>query len=322
MEEDTHEAMDKVPKEKKEYSNMMRENPWMVSTFVIGFLVVLLLAGSVFPNITGSTVSGSEAGDAVLDFANAQGANAELVDVISEGSFYKVTLSIEGNEVPVYVTKDGKYFTSSLIPLVAEEETTPNSNTQTQEIPKSEKPSVELYVWSYCPYGVQAQGPLVEVASLLKDKVDFEVVLYYDGHGPYETQQNKIQGCIQKLAKDKYWDYADGFVNDIYPKCGSSRDINCDKTESIKVMKSLGIDSTKVMSCVSSDGEALISEYSERAKTNGVTGSPSLLINGFKTSSARTSEAFKAAICSAFNIVPSECDVTLESSTSAASGNC
>ena len=30
------------------------------------------------------------------------------------------------------------------------------------------------------------------------------------------NQQNKIQACIQKLEPEKYWDYAAGFVTDIY----------------------------------------------------------------------------------------------------------
>ena len=37
---------------------------------------------------------------------------------------------------------------------------------ETQTVPKSDKPVVELFIWSYCPYGVQAQGPLAEVAKL------------------------------------------------------------------------------------------------------------------------------------------------------------
>jgi glutaredoxin len=150
-----------------------------------------------------------------------------------------------------------------------------------------------LFIWSYCPFGVQAQGPVAEVASLLKNSADFVSILYYDGHGDYETQQNKIQECIQKLDEDKYWAYASKFVSEIYPNCGASQDISCNEKQSSALMKSLGIDSTAVMDCVNSEGESLISKASSYAQQFGVTGSPTILINGVKVSVARNAESIK-----------------------------
>ena len=61
--------------------------------------------------ITGSVVAGDDAGQALLDFANAQvDGDVELVKVEDTGNFYEVTLSINGQESPLMVTKDGKYF--------------------------------------------------------------------------------------------------------------------------------------------------------------------------------------------------------------------
>jgi len=299
----------------------MRENPWILSTFVLGVLALILLIGN-FGGVTGGVVNGDSAGNSLLTFANEQGANAELVGVEDIGDFYEVTLLLSGQEVPFMVTKNGEFLVQGLTPLNVAQ--TPTSQEQSADIPKSDKPEVELFIWSYCPYGVQAQGPLAEVASLLGDYADFKAVLYYDGHGAYETQQNKIQACIQEVAPSKYWNYAEGFVEDIYPVCGTSRDIDCDKTESIKLMKSLGIDSTKVMSCVDSQGEGLISASSSYAKQLGVTGSPTLVINGVKSNAGRTAEAYKVAVCNAFTdgTAPEECLTTLDSSAAAAAGNC
>ncbi|MEK6820524.1 MAG: hypothetical protein AABX71_02320, partial [Nanoarchaeota archaeon] len=238
--------------------------------------------------------------------------------VTSKGGVYEITMNVNGQKIPVYFTKDGNYIMQGrgLVPITGN--AVDNSQQQTPaEVPKSDKPEVDLFIWSYCPYGVQAQGPLAEVASLLKDSADFNAILYYDGHGAFETQQNKIQACIQKLDKDKYWAYASGFVKDIYPKCSSLKTADCDKTESVKLMKSLGIDSSAVMSCVDSDGESLLTEYSQRASESGVTGSPTLMINGVVTQpSSRTAEAFKTAVCSAFNTEPTECSQDLSSSGS------
>ena len=187
---------------------------------------------------------------------------------------------------------------------------------------KSGTPKVELFIWSYCPYGVQAQGPLASVASLLGGKADFEAVLYYDGHGPFETQQNKMQACIQEVAKDKYWAYAAGFVEKIYPKCSASRSVECNQNESVALMKTLGIDDSAVMSCVESRGADLLAEHSARARSYGVTGSPTLVINGKIANVARNAEAFKAAVCDAFDVAPAECGQTLSSTSGTASGNC
>jgi protein-disulfide isomerase len=167
-----------------------------------------------------------------------------------------------------------------------------------------------------------AQDPFAEVAFLLKDKADFKAVMYHDGHGAYETQQNKIQACIQEVDNENYWDYAAGFVSDIYPKCGQSRDIECDETESITLMDSIGIDSSAIMSCVEEKGTTLIDADRAQARENGVTGSPTILINGVKANVARTAEAIKTAICSAYNEAPEECANTLDATAAQAQGNC
>jgi len=200
---------------------------------------------------------------------------------------------------------------------------TPATDTPTQTtVTKSDKPISELFVWSYCPYGVTAQKPFSEVAKLLGNSADFKVVLYYDGHGAYETQQNKIQACIQKYDKAKYWDYSIQFVDKVYPKCSSARTEVCDKTESTAVMKSLGIDSTKIFSCVASEGAALIAADAQRAQSLGVTGSPSLVVNGVIVNAARTADAYKTAICDAFNSVPASCDTALSTTAGSTTGNC
>jgi|GEM_PF-755700 len=204
------------------------------------------------------------------------------------------------------------------------------------EVAKSEKPLVELFIWSYCPYGVTALDPYANVAKLLGDDTEFKVILYHDGHGAYETQQNKIQACVQKYDKAKFWDYAKAFASDIYPKINSiiKRDkdtyailnmvevVESDKTESVALMKSLKIDSTKIMSCVDTEGATLIAADSARAQSLGVTGSPTLTIDGAKASVARTAEAYKGAVCNAFLNAPADCDTVFSGQAATTSGSC
>jgi len=301
----------------------LSKNYWAISTVV---LAVLLIASVLSGGLTGAAVVSPEtAGQNVLTFAIGQGADAELISTTDDGSLYEVILSITGEdgipqEVPVYVTKDGQTLVPQPIPLTTEAEATTAAAAapEATEIPKSDNPTVGLYIWSYCPYGVTALEPFANVASLLGG--DFKVFLYYAGHGDFEIQQNKIQACIQELDKEKYWDYSKGFASTIYTKC--SGDIECDLTESTKLMNSLGIDSTAVMSCVETSGEALTEADFNAAKEVGVTGSPSLVINGVKANVARTAEAYKSAICSAYNEAPATCGETLDSTAATTTGSC
>ena len=190
-------------------------------------------------------------------------------------------------------------------------------------IQKTSRPEVELYVWSYCPYGVQAQSPLADVVELLGDTADFKIVQFHDGHGAYETQQNMVQLCIQELEPEKYWEYAGKFAANIYPKCNPTRDVKCDETESIQLMNSLGIDYQAVFDCVETDGEDLLMDSRQKAQMNAVTSSPTLIVNGVKVQVARSAEAFKAAICSAYTNPPAECEnVQLDATAAVAAGNC
>ncbi|MBU1246093.1 MAG: thioredoxin domain-containing protein [Nanoarchaeota archaeon] len=302
-----------------------KKDKYKVATFVLGILLIISLivqfGGDGFLGTSASSME--EKVETYLTNSGVTGADASGFE--KESGLYIGIVNIQGQDIPVYVSTDGKYLFPNAIPLEAVDQLPPTTPTQTTptEVPKTDEPKVELFIWSYCPYGVQAQGPLAEVVSLLGDSVDFESVLYHDGHGEYETQQNKIQACIQEVAKDKYWQYATSFVEDIYPACSSSRDIECDKTESLALMQSLGIDDSAVMSCVEERGADLIAEHSARAKAYGVTGSPSLVVNGVKVDTSRNAEAFKTAICSAFNVAPETCGETLEGSAAApAAGNC
>lgn len=69
----------------------LRDKPWVVSTFVLALLVVLLILANVF-NITGKSISANKASEKLLDFAVSQGLDAEVASVTSDGSFYKKTL--------------------------------------------------------------------------------------------------------------------------------------------------------------------------------------------------------------------------------------
>jgi len=83
---------------------------------------------------------------------------------------------------------------------------------------KSSKPIVELFVMSYCPYGVRAEENIAPLQELFGNKIDLKVryIVNVNGdtiekvnslHGLYEAKEDARQLAIAKLYPDKLWDY-------------------------------------------------------------------------------------------------------------------
>lgn len=305
-------------KKKSDYKKTMKNlsnNYWIVSTVVLSILLIITL---IFGGIGGSSVSKSVVGQKVLTFANERGANATLVSVNDTGSLYEVIISIKGQQVPVYVTKDGENLIPSLVPLTAaatpSSQSPSSSSTSSKETPKTDKPKVELYVFSYCPYGSQAEKGILPVVKLLGDKIDFKIRQIGEMHGPFEKVEAERQLCIEKEYPTKLFDYVDSFVSDA--KVGTCRgSADCVDPIIESIYTKLGIDKKKINSCMGTDGETLYTAEEQNAKKMGVSGSPTLFINGAKSSAGRNQASYLAGICSAFNVEPSECNETLSSVT-------
>jgi|TARA_B100001964_G_C14176644_1_gene574122 hypothetical protein len=294
----------------------LSKNYWAISTVILALLLIALLASG---GSSGPTVSAQEAGQNLLSFANAQGAGAELVSSTEEGPFYEVVLSIEGQEVPLYVTKDGKSFTQQLVSLDATPSapSTPSTPTPTN-IPKNDKPVVEAFVMSHCPYGTQIEKGLLPVVETLGDKIDFELkFVYYAMHpsqGEVEEQLN--QYCIQEEQNAKFNDYLTCFL-----EAGDGE--GC--------LASTGIDTAKLETCTTAaDAEFNVMANLEDQSSwlSGrfpkfdihkadnekyqVGGSPTLIINGAQAQAGRDSVSLLNAICAAFETAPEECNTEFE----------
>jgi len=284
----------------KKTLKILSKNYWMVATII---LAILLLAMLVIPIAKGANVSADEAGQNVLDFANNQGANAELISVNDDGNFYEVTLSIEGQEFPLYVTKDGTSFTQQLIPLtgkVIQEAPAQASTPQPIEVPKSNKPTVELFIMTHCPYGTQAEKGFVPMLESF-DKADAKIrFVHYFMHEPEKTETPR-QICIREEQSQKFLPYLREFLKE-----GNSE----------AALTAANIDTTKMETCISSGKwEEYYNEDKTLSETYGVQGSPTLVVNGVIAQSGRDSASYLSTTCSAFNNAPEECEtLTLSSS--------
>ena len=273
------------------------KNPWVVSTLILGVVVVAFLV-IVFSKggITGNVISENNAGEIVMDFANSQvEEEVELVEINERYGLYEVIISINGENLPVYLSKDGKNLIHGVTPLsvFSDEAETTTQETQSTEVPKSDKPKVELFVMTHCPFGTQAEKGFIPTLKALGDLIDGKIrFVHYFMHAPEETE-TPIQVCIREEQSDKYLDYLECFLED-----GNSS----------RCLEEVGVDEDKLQTCID-NGKA--DEYyevdSSLSESYGVRGSPTLVINGVIASSGRNSDAYLQTICSAFNTVPEKC---------------
>ncbi|MCX8202369.1 MAG: hypothetical protein N3G74_01005 [Candidatus Micrarchaeota archaeon] len=277
-----------------------------------------------------------------VNFLKSYNANAAVKNItqVSGISILKIDIMQNGNKISegeVYVTNDGQfmmvgalYNMSKSIPQIDQQ-----IQTQPEEIPKTEKPNVKLFVMSYCPYGQQAENAMWPVLDILGDKINFELHFvvypsqYYAGqedkyclnktycsmHGIQELNENIRQMCI----KDKY-DYSvwKEYIKAVSLSCNYQNVDSCWES----IAKSKGIDVEYVKNCYDKNAIEYAKQEYELNKKYGVQGSPTLFINDVEYSGGRTPEAYKQTICSAFLTRPNSCDTALSSESGTVSGSC
>jgi len=205
-------------------------------------------------------------------------------------------------------------------------------------MPKKDKPEVELFVMSHCPYGTQIEKGILSVARLLGDKIDFNInFCSYAMHGKKELDEEILQHCIQKDYNNKYLDYLACFLKE-----GNTDDCLKEIELSGKLDKCIAETDAKFkitekfndQSTWSGGRYPLFDVYKESNDKYGVSGSPTLVINGVIAEKVkRDSASLLDAICIGFIDKPSECSEKLSSenpsagfgfsaTSSASSGSC
>jgi protein-disulfide isomerase len=299
---------------------------WKTTAIVLGVLLIASLVFN-FSGGIGASISGDAAADRVEVFIkeNVQGVEVEVTEKTQENGLHKIELVMNGPQGPqpltVYVTKDGTLMFPSAIPLTgsAIQQQVETAQQQVEStITKSDKPTVELFIMSHCPFGTQAEKGMLPVAELLGDNIDFEIkFVNYAMHGEKEVNEQTRQYCIAQEQSDKYFDYLWSFL---------------DSDDYAQALKDANIDETKLASCITiTDKTYKITELLEDESTwsggrfpqfnihadentkYGVQGSPTLVINGKQVSSARDSASFLSTVCAAFNNAPEECEQELSS---------
>lgn len=240
--------------------------------------------------------------------------NSEITD-----GLYKITISIEDQEMPIYTTLSGENIFLQA-PLNKEEFIAEKAESEKPvEVQKSDKPKVEVFVMSHCPYGTQMEKGLIPVIETLNDKADIEIKFVdYAMHGKTELDEQLNQYCINKEEPEKYLPYLKCFLEE-----GKTADC----------LTRAEINTTTVNACVTAtDNEYKVTElfndkstwqggqfpqfniYKEENELYGVQGSPTTVINGVIVENMpRSSSGILNQICLAFNDQPEECQTELSS---------
>jgi hypothetical protein len=305
---------------------------------IIGIVVILIvfLVIMLSPSANSLSVPMQPCAEKVIGYANENlvlpGTIVTFKSVAEKRGMYEIHGTYQSQDVTIYTTKDCTMLFTNGINMSASVGTASPKPTPAPIPVKTARPSVDLYVMAFCPYGTQAESAMKPVVSLLGSKADIQVryITNVRGstvdsvqslHGLSEAQEDLRQICIQQKYPAKFWDYLDTFNARCYPLSQNLTSLNaCWRNTTA----SLGIDTASIETCSTGfDGLEMLKTAESDANQNGATASPTLLINGVKYSGARTPDAYKTAICNSFDTAPVECGTTLASTqTEASAGGC
>ncbi|MDZ7611360.1 MAG: hypothetical protein U5L10_01220 [Candidatus Moranbacteria bacterium] len=290
-----------------------------------GFFLDQYLKGELFKQDLTPQQAEAKAKDFIEGNLVQEGTEVKVKGVAEENNLYKITIDLQGQELTSYLTKDGSNFfpqAMNIEEIKAQKDAQAQAEQEKSEpLPKSETPQVESFVMSYCPYGTQVQKGLLPVIETLGDKMDFSFKFVdYAMHEEKEVMENLRQYCIDQADSQKYYDYLECFLaSEDSDKCLAETGVNESALTSCMDATDQEYEITKKLEDKDS-WESQFPPFDIHKAANekyGVQGSPTMIINGQQTSSARDPQSLLDKICTAFEEKPAECDTELSSETPA-----
>jgi len=299
-------------------------------------IILIIILGTIgyfsFSSSRVKNLNESAAKEKAVAFVNsylmADGSKASIVEITKEYGLYKLKVDITSNIVESYMTRDGKLFFPQALNIDEINGQTGTGNNSAAAAPsaevsvKSDKPAIELFVMSHCPFGTQMEKGIIPAIEALGNSVDFKIKFNsYAMHGEKELQEQLNQYCIMKQQPNLYYSYLKCFL------AGG---------ESEPCLTSAKIDKGNLSTCVESTDKEykVMDNFKNKVDYQGtypsfnvfkadnekynVGGSPTLIINGQEIAANRDAASLLTTICSAFNNAPDACKATLSSDTPSA----
>lgn len=329
-----------------EFFKKMDKNTMFLGIAVIAVIIlgVLMFGDKVLPQglldkikISGFGGQSKEAlAKKAIDHINSNvltgGQTASLNSVSEESGLVKINITIAGSTFDSYISKDGKLLFPEAIRIdggnsegqtnqntTNQQATSPTPSGPAPELAKVDKPLVEAYVVSKCPFGLQMQRVFSDIVQNAPELAQNLKVRYIGSvsngvvtamHGDPEAQENLRQICIRDEQGSKYWNYVSCHI-----KAGDVA--GC--------LSSTGIDTNKLNSCMSDKNKGIVyaqKDFDLNTKY-GIQGSPTLIVEGKEISEfsfgGRASEAIKKIICQSYKNPPDSCNKILNTAEAATS---
>ena len=260
------------------------------------------------------------------------GTEVSIKEVTEEAGLYRVVVNLpDGQEIDSYLSKDGKKFFPQVMDVEETEAKTADTANGAEaeqqqglsDIVKTEKPVVEAFIMSHCPYGTQIEKGLIPVIKTLGDKADIQIkFVSYAMHGEKELDEQLRQHCIQEEQTDKYIPYLECFLeDDNYERCLDEIKIN---TRTLATCITATDEEFKVKelfadkSTWSGGRYPQFNIHKEENDKYGVKGSPTFVVNGTNISTGRDAASLLATVCAGFETPPAECSTELSSASPSA----
>ncbi len=341
----------------KKIMSKLNKNSILIGIAVLAIVVtgVLISSKSNSNNILSFLkLSPGMSADAVakksIDYLNKsvlqKGQTASLASDSEESGIVKMKIKIGANTYDSYATKDGKLLfpeafdlSKKLVSPVSQNQSNQQTNqTQasaqnTQEPPtvkpadvkKVAKTSLDAFVVSRCPFGLQMQRAMSEAVKTIPSLAQYIKVRYIGAvsgntitamHGDEEAKENLRQICIREEQPTKYWSY-----------------VSCQmksKDAADGCLSTAGIDTNKLNSCVSDSNRGLSYAKEDFALDSkySIVGSPTLVLNAeqngqqiseYKDFGGRSAEVVKNIICISSLNPPTFCSEKLNTEQAATS---
>ena len=199
------------------------------------------------------------------------------------------------------------------------------------------KPEIDFFVMSYCPYGNIGEEIIEEVYNALGDSAEFkphyiyyenyqgggetfcmdEDSLYCSMHGATEAKQNVREQCVEEQYGLGAWFK---FAREMNAKCTAQNADTCFED----VASDLSYDVDAIKSCEAENALTFAAKDAELMKLFGAQGSPAIYIDGQTYNGGRDANSILAAVCAAFDDAPAECDgkIVTEVDTAVPAGSC
>ena len=293
------------------YLNGLRKNPW-VGVSIVLFVLLVVAAFMMSGKLGLSMVDGEEAGQKLVDFINAQGqGSAEYVSSSVDGSLYQIIVNYNGEEIPVYVTNDGKYLISDVIPLSGEAAS--DNSDDNSGIDSNAKAEIDESKIEGAPSLGEKNAPVTIVeftdyecpfcgrhytetyGQIKKDYIDTGKVKYVMMDFPLNFHPNAQKAAESaECVRDQKGDTAYFAMHDKLFTNQQSLSITNYKKWAREIS---GVDGAKFDSCLDSGKfEKAVLDEAAYGGSLGISGTPGFFINGIKVEGAYPYDTFKQII--------------------------